>query len=608
METAVHVQHFAGHPARHVREEEQTGIAHFVLIGGAVLLWQQGAATAGDIAASGAIALRIAQMSGWVSFTLMSIYTSVGEVEVGLGERPTTIIYTPNPEFSGTAVIDYWLGDLTSITGDASRQRKASVTVTVIGRPNAPERVTPTVDDQAGVRVDWVDGASNGSRIVEYEVRSTDGDVRASNCAKPCVVTPKNGIIPGQMYQFVVLARNEINWSAPSEPNGFDVTPDALPPPVTVRKVSENKESVDFAWDPPSKGDYSEVTGYLVEGFRSNPDDPSTSIRIPGPATVPICIRVVAVNKQGSRAFDGEPICMTPYGDPEVSASAVRERGEGDVNVRLRWTADGKGRQLQPFQFAGDGCEQRAVEEGEGWATGEATFRCRPGTRSITVTATTTGEGASTTETATVEAYDAPVIQTAPTFTPGPGLVRVALPADVEWNREGPARRFWRYSWSGPNGLGSDGELGDGDSVIEGLPAWSDVSISISACNADDSCSDPSVSSSSTWGFPNAPVDARAGWLSPTQFELSFAWSQGDSTTTAHEVKLSSSKGTSPAVVGSIAVVDGSNTFTFDAGGMVDSEDWTLVVTVCESPSVVSPRKPECSTTAAAVLPRAPDG
>lgn len=60
------------------------GILPVLLIGGAVLLWMQGASTAGDIAAAGAIAMRIAQMSGWVSFTLMSIYTSVGEVEDGM--------------------------------------------------------------------------------------------------------------------------------------------------------------------------------------------------------------------------------------------------------------------------------------------------------------------------------------------------------------------------------------------------------------------------------------------------------------------------------------------------------------------------------------------
>ena len=60
------------------------GVLPVLLIGGAVMLWQQGLATAGAIAASGAIAMRIAQMSGWVSFTLMAIYTSVGEVEDGM--------------------------------------------------------------------------------------------------------------------------------------------------------------------------------------------------------------------------------------------------------------------------------------------------------------------------------------------------------------------------------------------------------------------------------------------------------------------------------------------------------------------------------------------
>ena len=60
------------------------GVLPVLLIGGTVMLWQQGGATAGAIAASGAISMRIAQMSGWVSFTLMSIYTSVGEVEDGM--------------------------------------------------------------------------------------------------------------------------------------------------------------------------------------------------------------------------------------------------------------------------------------------------------------------------------------------------------------------------------------------------------------------------------------------------------------------------------------------------------------------------------------------
>ncbi len=60
------------------------GALPLILIGGALYLWSKGGATAGDIAAAGTISIRIAQMTGWVSFTLMSIYGSIGEVEDGM--------------------------------------------------------------------------------------------------------------------------------------------------------------------------------------------------------------------------------------------------------------------------------------------------------------------------------------------------------------------------------------------------------------------------------------------------------------------------------------------------------------------------------------------
>ncbi len=60
------------------------GLLPVILIGGAVLLWTRGAASPGDIAAAGAVSLRIAQMTGWVSFTLMALYANVGEIEDGI--------------------------------------------------------------------------------------------------------------------------------------------------------------------------------------------------------------------------------------------------------------------------------------------------------------------------------------------------------------------------------------------------------------------------------------------------------------------------------------------------------------------------------------------
>ncbi|MFK7745035.1 MAG: ABC transporter ATP-binding protein [Roseobacter sp.] len=60
------------------------GILPVILLGGTIVLWQAGQASQGDIVAAGAVAIRIAQMTGWVSFTLMAIYSNIGEIEDGI--------------------------------------------------------------------------------------------------------------------------------------------------------------------------------------------------------------------------------------------------------------------------------------------------------------------------------------------------------------------------------------------------------------------------------------------------------------------------------------------------------------------------------------------
>ncbi len=60
------------------------GVLPASLIGGTAYLWSIGLASEGDIAAAGAISIRLGQMVGWVSFTLMQIYSHIGEVEDGM--------------------------------------------------------------------------------------------------------------------------------------------------------------------------------------------------------------------------------------------------------------------------------------------------------------------------------------------------------------------------------------------------------------------------------------------------------------------------------------------------------------------------------------------
>ena len=75
-----------------------SGLLPVMMVGGAALLWSQGAATPGDIAAAGAISIRIAQMSGWVSMTLMTLYANLGEIEDGIGTLATPYALTDSPD------------------------------------------------------------------------------------------------------------------------------------------------------------------------------------------------------------------------------------------------------------------------------------------------------------------------------------------------------------------------------------------------------------------------------------------------------------------------------------------------------------------------------
>ena len=61
-----------------------SGMLPIMLVGGALWYWSLGAISAGDIAATGAVAIRLSHMTGWVSFALMGLYANVGEVEDGM--------------------------------------------------------------------------------------------------------------------------------------------------------------------------------------------------------------------------------------------------------------------------------------------------------------------------------------------------------------------------------------------------------------------------------------------------------------------------------------------------------------------------------------------
>ena len=74
------------------------GVLPVALIGSMLWLWSRGSASVGDLAAAGALGMRFAQMTGWVSFSLMSIFGNVGEIEDGLATlaKPLDLTDAPN--------------------------------------------------------------------------------------------------------------------------------------------------------------------------------------------------------------------------------------------------------------------------------------------------------------------------------------------------------------------------------------------------------------------------------------------------------------------------------------------------------------------------------
>ncbi|MDO6590434.1 ABC transporter ATP-binding protein [Loktanella sp. D2R18] len=77
------------------------GLAGFLpvlLVGITLYFWSVGAASAGDIAVAGAISLRLSQMTGWVSFTLMGMYANVGELEDAMNTLSPKHTLTDAPE------------------------------------------------------------------------------------------------------------------------------------------------------------------------------------------------------------------------------------------------------------------------------------------------------------------------------------------------------------------------------------------------------------------------------------------------------------------------------------------------------------------------------
>jgi ATP-binding cassette subfamily B protein len=95
------------------------GVLPVLLVGGTVYLWANGQASIGDIAAAGTVSFRLSQMTGWVSFSLMSIFGNLGEVEDGLRTlaQPYTLHDSPDARDIGAVAGEIQISDVSFAYG-----------------------------------------------------------------------------------------------------------------------------------------------------------------------------------------------------------------------------------------------------------------------------------------------------------------------------------------------------------------------------------------------------------------------------------------------------------------------------------------------------------
>ncbi|MEM7191027.1 MAG: ABC transporter ATP-binding protein, partial [Pseudomonadota bacterium] len=75
-----------------------SGLLPFTMIGLALWLWSTGNATAGTIALAGLVSTRLSQMTGWISFTALGIFSNVGVLEDGIRTLTPPIKLTDSPQ------------------------------------------------------------------------------------------------------------------------------------------------------------------------------------------------------------------------------------------------------------------------------------------------------------------------------------------------------------------------------------------------------------------------------------------------------------------------------------------------------------------------------
>lgn len=138
----------------------------------------------------------------------------------------------------------------------ASREVSTTVNITVKDVPDPPLLSPVASKEDSRAVLTWLPPSENGSPVTEYEVLWSTGK-KSCGVATTCVV---EGLRNGTEYSFRVRARNEVGWSATSQPQ--TATPYVKPAMVENLRATATAAKLALTWT--SSADSNPITGYKV--------------------------------------------------------------------------------------------------------------------------------------------------------------------------------------------------------------------------------------------------------------------------------------------------------------------------------------------------------
>jgi hypothetical protein len=258
---------------------------------------------------------------------------SAGTVQV---EGTDKVVFTPKAGYYGDATFGYTVVDATK---DVERQSKASVKVTVYGRPSAPPKPSG-IRDNHKITLTWGVPPSNGAPIDYYLVLS-GGQVVNKCSSNSCEI---DGLTNGTPYQFAVVAHNRAG-NSPASVASDALVPDSLPAVPDAPTLVFGDQSLVANWTAPAN-EGTQIKTYTLQLLPPNLDGTS-SFQVPGGSTTfsfvrlqngtPYSVKVRATNDAGDTAFSAPSGSETPAGKP--FPVLVNTPTAGDHELQVSWTA-----------------------------------------------------------------------------------------------------------------------------------------------------------------------------------------------------------------------------------------------------------------------------